>query len=50
MSALGAERLITDAEVAEARTARRTELPGQPLVWRVALRTLVTELTGRPGR
>lgn len=49
-SALGAERLITDAEVAEARTARRADLPGQPLVWQTALGTLVAELTGRAAR
>lgn len=47
VSALGAERLITDAEVTEARTARREDIPGAPLAWRAALRTLVTELTGR---
>jgi len=50
MSALGAERLITAQEVAEARTARRADLPGQPLVWQAALRTLVAELTGRAVR
>ena len=46
-SALGAERLITDAEAVEARTARREDLPGRPLVWQSALRTLVTRLVGQ---
>lgn len=46
-SAVGLERLLTDAEVAELRAARRDDLPGRPLVWQHALRTLVGELTGR---
>ncbi len=46
-SSLGAERLITDEEIAQLREARREDLPGQPLVWQVALRTLVGQLTGR---
>lgn len=28
--------------------AMRTDLPGEPLVWQVALRNLIAELTGRP--
>lgn len=49
-SSLGAERLITDEEIAQLREARRDDLPGRPLVWQVALRTLVAQLTGRTGR
>jgi hypothetical protein len=47
LSTLGAQRIITDDDVAALRAARREELPGQPLAWRVALRTLVHQLTGR---
>jgi hypothetical protein len=46
-SALGLQMLITDKEVEEVRAARRNDLPGQPLVWQVALRNLVVGLTGR---
>jgi hypothetical protein len=45
--AVGAQRIITEKDVAELRTARRADLPGQPLVWQVALRNLVAGLTGR---
>lgn len=45
--AIGAQRIITEKDVAELRTARRSDLPGQPLVWQVALRNLVAGLTGR---
>lgn len=47
-SAAGLQALITDREVEELRAARRGELPGQPLVWQMALRSLVAGLTGRP--
>jgi hypothetical protein len=47
LSGLGAQELLTDEDVQHIRTLRRDDLPGQPLVWRVALRTLVAELTGR---
>ena len=47
VSALGAQALISDAEVEQARTARREDLQGQPLVWQVALRELVRGLIGR---
>lgn len=47
ISALGGQALISDAEVQELRTMRRDDLPGQPLVWQVALRNLVRGLTGR---
>lgn len=47
ISSIGGQALISDAEVEEARTARREDLPGRPLVWQVALRELVRGLIGR---
>ena len=47
LSAIGAQELLRDEDVTQARTARRGDLPGQPLDWQVALRHLVTQLTGR---
>lgn len=47
MAALGAQELVTDEDVDLLRTARRTDLPGEPLVWQVGLRTLVESLLGR---
>ncbi|MBV9774514.1 MAG: hypothetical protein JO040_11225 [Gemmatimonadetes bacterium] len=46
-SALGAQGLVRDEEVQALRTRRRDDLSGSPLVWQVALRELVAELTGR---
>jgi hypothetical protein len=46
MSGFGAQRLITDEDVSQLRTQRRDDLPGRPLVWQVALRTLLGQLTG----
>ncbi len=46
LSALGAQALITDEEVAELRVARREDLPGRPLTWQVGLRSLVEQLAG----
>ena len=46
-SALGAQRLISDEDIATVRTLRRDDLPGQPLVWQTALRSLIAQLTGR---
>ena len=46
-SALGAQRLISDEDIEKVRTQRRDDLPGQPLVWQAALRSLVAQLTGR---
>jgi hypothetical protein len=43
----GLHALITDDDVANVRGARRTELPGQPLTWQMALSGIVAELTGR---
>jgi hypothetical protein len=47
LSALGAQMLVSDDDIEKLRSARREDLPGQPLVWQVALRTLVGQLTGR---
>ena len=47
VSSMGAQALLLDEDVAEARTRRREDLPDQPLAWRVALRHLVSQLTGR---
>jgi hypothetical protein len=47
ISALGAQALISDNDVEQVRTARRDDLPGQPLVWQVALRNLVRGLSGK---
>ena len=47
LSSAGAQVLLRDEDVAEARTRRRDDLPGQPLAWRVALRHLAAQLTGR---
>ena len=47
VSAAGAQELLTDADVAQARALRRDDLPGRPYAWQVALRTLVAQLTGR---
>ncbi|HSK20542.1 MAG TPA: hypothetical protein VK912_15415 [Longimicrobiales bacterium] len=44
----GAQALITDEDVEQLRSSRRDDLPGRPLVWQVALRNLVEQLTGRP--
>jgi len=50
VSALGAQSLVTDEDVERLRTLRRDDLPNQPLVWQVALRNLVSQLTGRVGQ
>lgn len=42
----GTQRVVTNEDVEQLRSARRTDLPGQPLVWQVALRNLLAELTG----
>jgi hypothetical protein len=47
VSAAGIQALISEEDVQRVRTLRRDDLPGQPLAWQVALRTLVAELTGR---
>lgn len=45
-SSLGLQALITDEEVERARTARRADLSGSPLVWEVALDHLIESLLG----
>jgi hypothetical protein len=47
LSGIGAQALLRDEDVNEARAARRDDLSGRPLAWRVALRNLVSQLTGR---
>jgi hypothetical protein len=44
-SSIGGQNLITDEEIARLRDQRREDLPGQPLVWQVAMRNLVIALT-----
>ncbi len=45
VSSMGAQALIRDEDVESLRTRRRDDLPGRPLVWQAALRSLVAELT-----
>ena len=51
VGAFGAEAMVTDEDIVKLRTLRREDLPGQPLVWQVALNHLVSQLTGNviPG-
>lgn len=44
VSSIGGQALIGDEEIRQVRTARREDLPGRPLVWQTALRTLVRGL------
>jgi hypothetical protein len=46
LGGFGAQELITVQDVERLRTMRRDDLPGEPLVWQVALANLVAELTG----
>jgi hypothetical protein len=46
VSTVGAQERLSDEDVEAARTVRRDDLPGHPVAWRVALRELVTRLTG----
>jgi hypothetical protein len=45
VSGVGGQELLSDDDVAAARAARRDDLPGEPLAWRVALTELVSGLT-----
>jgi hypothetical protein len=45
ISALRAQEIWRDEDVAELRHARRDDLPGRPLVWQEAMRALVAQLT-----
>ena len=47
VTSVGGQALIRDEEIERVRTERREELPGAPLVWKAALRTMVWELVGR---
>ncbi|HJS44428.1 MAG TPA: hypothetical protein VJ755_13230 [Gemmatimonadales bacterium] len=47
ISAIGGQTLIRDEDIEQLRSARRNDLPDDPLVWKTALRTLVRGLTGR---
>jgi hypothetical protein len=44
LSGFGAQELVSDDDIRQLRSARREDLPGHPLVWRVGLRTLVERL------
>lgn len=45
---LGGQQAVSDAQLAELLVAtRRDDMPGNPLAWEVALRTLASELTNR---
>jgi len=44
ITALGAQELVSDEDVRRLRSARREDLPGEPLVWQVGLHALVTQL------
>jgi hypothetical protein len=50
VSSVGGQELLSDADVAAVRSQRREVLPGQPLAWLVAMRELVTRVTGRSAR
>jgi hypothetical protein len=44
-SAVGAQRMLSDADIELIRNTRRTDLPGQPLAWQEAMKQLVRQLT-----
>ena len=46
--AFGIREMVSDEDIARLSSLRRADLPGEPLVWQAALRSLVRELTGRP--
>lgn len=46
MSGFGMQALIASEDVEQFRTLRRTDLPGQPLVWQVAIDNMLAQLTG----
>ena len=46
-SGFGLQEVLSDEDVERIRTLERADLPGRPLAWKVALRTLVGELTGQ---
>lgn len=48
LSGMGVQALISDDDVEQLRTTRRTDVKGSPLVWQAALRNMVAQLAGRP--
>lgn len=44
-SALGAQRMLSDADIELIRSTRRSDLAGHPLAWQEAMRQLVRQLT-----
>ena len=46
-SGFGLQALIRDEDVETLRQVRREDVPGQPLVWQVAVRNLVAGLARR---
>lgn len=47
VSGIGAQTLLTEQDVAVARTLVREDRPGQPVAWEVAMDNLLAQLTGR---
>lgn len=45
-SGFGLQALLSDEDVEAVLTERREDLPGRPLVWEVAIRSLVAQLAG----
>jgi hypothetical protein len=43
----GLQALLTDADIEHARTTRRTDVPGAPLLWQHALENLVASISRR---
>lgn len=48
-SSFGLQALIGDGELASLETLRRQDLPGEPLAWQVAMRSLLERLLEAPG-
>ena len=44
-SAIGAQAVLSDADVSLVRSTRRDDIAGKPLAWRVAMQELVRQLT-----
>jgi len=50
VSAIGGQEVLTEADVEAVRSAKREDLPGAPIAWKVALMELVSGVTGRTSR
>lgn len=50
LGAFGIRELVSDEDIAKLAATRREDLPGQPLVWQAALRSLTEQLTGSAPR